>query len=216
MRLPGLPASRRLRHGQYMSEPINWPMRMGAGFTRYMLWPPHLCQSGSMASIQNDGGLKAMPCILPRPYWLSQVTLYQTGLGSDTDKSRLIIYDNAWITQGSYRDIPYPGKKLWEGPIFDYAWASGTKHTFDVGMGFPGNKIFWLGQVSTFAEFGSGTFLVWATGQGYPTPYNLFGARNCWAANGNPDLIAPDPFPLGTTLTDYTSFPVWHCTIGDP
>ncbi len=216
MRIPGLPAARRLRHGQLMSEPMNWPVRNSAGYTRYMVWPPHLACSGSIGNLQL-GGFQVIPCILPRPYYLTQINLWQTGMGYSTDKAKLCVFDNVWKTETGYRDSPYPRRKLWEGPEFDFGGFSGTKHTFNVNIPFPGNRLFWLGIMVTYQEYGSGGFLVWREEGGYPSPYTIFGNfKNSWYGPSNSSLVIPDYFPSQGTMGSHNGFPVWCCSIGDP
>jgi hypothetical protein len=199
-----------------MSEPMNWPMRNLAGYTRYMVWPPHLACSGTISNLQL-GGFQAIPCILPRPYYLTQINIWQTGMGAATDKAKLLIFDNAWKTATGYRDSPYPGRKLWEGPVFDFSGFSGTKHTFNVNIAFPGNKLFWLGIMETHVDYGSGGFNVWRGEGGYAYPYCVFGGYlSSWLTNGNASLTVPDTFPMQATKTTPEGFPVWYCTIGDP
>ena len=216
MRIPGLPAARRLRHGQLMSEPMNWPLRNCAGYTRYMIWPPHMACSGIFNDLQL-AGFRLMPCILPRPYYLTEVGIYQTGLGSANDKARLCLFDTLWKVDGGYSSVPYPGRKLWEGSEFNFGSGSGTFHTFTVNKGLPGNKLFWLGYKECHAEFGSGEFMVWDLGGSYPVPYPLWGTLlNNWLLSGDGTTTIPDTFPLGASKTTCSAIPVWHCTIGDP
>ncbi len=176
-----------------------------------MVWPPHLACGTGFGSLQL-GGFQAIPCILPRPYYLTQINIWQTGLGSASDKAKLCIFDNLWKTEIGYKDSPYPGRKLWEGPEFDFYNFAGTKLTFDVNIAFPGNRIFWLGLMGTYTEFGSGNFLVWKGEGGYASPYFI----NSWLTNGNASLVIPDYFPLQTLMTSYTGFPMWCCSVGDP
>jgi len=171
------------------------------------------------SGIFNDlqlAGFRLMPCILPRPYYLTEVGIYQTGMGSTSDKARLCIFDTLWKVDGGYSSVPYPGRKLWQGSEFNFGTASGTFHTFSVNMAFPGNKLFWLGCKERHDSFGSGNFLVWDSGGSYPKPYTIFGYLNNWLLNQDGTTIVPDYFPLGAMKTSPTNFVVWHCTIGDP
>ena len=217
MRIPHLASGGRLRHGAPMAEPINWPRRLGASTTRYMIWPPNLACSSSVRSAQIGGGIRLCPVILPRPYYLNKMMWYQTGMGSVNDKARMIIYDCVWKNTLGMKDVPYPSRLLWEGAIFDLGSFSGTKIEYTVNMGFPGNKIFFIGQHVYMTEYGSSSFHLWGNDGTYPGNYNFIGAYyNVWLSNPNSSLINPDPYPAGATLSMIDGLALSYMTVGDP